>query len=313
MRVRQLGRSGLVVSEVGLGCNNFGGRLDEERSREVIRAAIDAGITLFDTADIYGGAGRSEEIVGRAVRGMRDEVVLATKFGMDAGLGYPARGSRVYVMRALERSLRRLGTDWIDLYQFHEPDPLTPIEETLSALDDAVRQGKVRYLGSSNFTSWQAVEAELIARQLGTHRFVSAQNHYNLLERQVEAELLPVLGRFGIGLLPYYPLASGLLTGKFRRATPPPAGTRLASRPERLAAADWERLDAVGEFARSRGMGLLDLAFAFLLARPVVASVIAGATSPTQVQANVATQQHRLSEDDLAELEGLLGTPGTVQ
>jgi aryl-alcohol dehydrogenase-like predicted oxidoreductase len=233
MRLRQLGRSGLVVSEVGLGCNNFGGRLDEERSREVIAAALDEGITLFDTADIYGGEGRSEEILGRALRGVREEVVLATKFGMDAGLGYPARGSRVYVMRALERSLRRLGTDWIDLYQLHEPDPLTPIEETLSALDDALHQGKVRYLGSSNFASWQVLEADLIARQLGTARFVSAQNHYNLLERQAEAELLPVLERYGIGLLPYYPLAAGLLTGKFVRAEPPPAGTRLASRQKR--------------------------------------------------------------------------------
>lgn len=300
-----------MVSEVGLGCNNFGGRLDEERSREVIAAALDEGITLFDTADIYGGEGRSEEILGRALRGVREEVVLATKFGMDAGLGYPARGSRVYVMRALERSLRRLGTDWIDLYQLHEPDPLTPIEETLSALDDALHQGKVRYLGSSNFASWQVLEADLIARQLGTARFVSAQNHYNLLERQAEAELLPVLERYGIGLLPYYPLAAGLLTGKFARAEPPPAGTRLASRPERLAAADWDRLEAAREFARTRQMELVDLAFAFLLARPVVASVIAGATSPAQVRANVATQRYRLSKEDLAELERLLEVPGS--
>jgi len=302
-----------VVSEVGLGCNNFGGRLDEERSREVINAALDEGITLFDTADIYGGGGRSEEIVGKALRGVRDEVVIATKFGMDAGLGYPARGSRAYAMRALETSLRRLGTDWIDLYQLHEPDPATPIEETLSALDDAVAQGKVRYIGCSNFAAWQVVEAELTARQLSTHRFVSAQNRYNLLEREAEAELLGVLERFGLGLLPYYPLAAGLLTGKFRRDAPPPAGTRLASRPEWLAGADWDTLEAVEEFARARQMGLVDLAFAFLLARPVVGSVIAGATSPAQVRANAATQRHRLAEHDLEELEQLLGAPRSAK
>ncbi len=305
MRFRQLGRSGLRVSEVGLGCNNFGGRLNHEQSREVIEAALASGINFFDTADIYGVAGSSEEIVGEVLRPYREEVVIATKFGMDMGTGDRARGSRRYLTRALEASLRRLGTDYIDLYQLHEPDPLTPIEETLSALDDAVRSGKVRYIGSSNLASWQVVEADFIAREVGASRFVSAQNRYSLLEREVECELIPACRRYGVGVLPYYPLASGLLTGKFRRGEAAPPGTRLASRPERLAGADFGRIEALEAYARSSGMELIDLAFAYLLAEGQVGSVIAGATSKDQVARNVATQDHLLSLDQVAEVREL--------
>jgi aryl-alcohol dehydrogenase-like predicted oxidoreductase len=295
------------VSEVGLGCNNFGGRLEFESSKEVILAAFEAGITLFDTADIYGGNGASEEIMGEVIKPFRHEIVLATKFGMDMGDRDIARGSRMYMMKALEASLRRLKTDHIDLYQLHQPDPLTPIEETLAALTDAVHQGKIRYIGSSNFAGWQLVEAELLARTLGAERFISAQNHYSMLERSVEAELIPAASRYGVGILPFYPLASGLLTGKFRRGEAPAAGTRLASRQEQLDSAEWELIERLEIWAKEHDMELVDLAFAYLLGEPQVGSVIAGATSREQVQRNVATQAHVLTAVELDEVRACLG------
>ncbi|MCI2974615.1 MAG: aldo/keto reductase [Ferrimicrobium sp.] len=294
------------MSEVGLGCNNFGGRLEFEPSKEVIVAAYEAGITLFDTADIYGGNGASEEIMGEVIKPFRHDIVLATKFGMDMGDTNVARGSRRYVMRALEASLRRLQTDYIDLYQLHQPDPLTPIEETLEALTDAVHQGKVRYIGSSNFAGYQLVEAELIARSIGAQRFISAQNHYSVLERAVEAELVPAATKYGVGILPFYPLAAGLLTGKFRRGQAPLEGTRLASRPEQLERARWDQVEHLEGYARDHDMELLDLAFAYLLGEPVVSSVIAGATSRAQVERNVGTQHHVLSSQQLGEIRALI-------
>ena len=307
MRFRQLGRSGLRVSEVGLGCNNFGGRLEFEPSKEVILAAFESGINLFDTADIYGGNGASEEIMGEVIKPFRHEVVLATKFGMDMGDRDIARGSRKYMMKALEGSLRRLQTDHIDLYQLHQPDPLTPIEETLAALTDAVHQGKIRYIGSSNFAGWQLVEAELLARSLGAERFISAQNHYSILERSVEVELIPAASNYGVGILPFYPLASGLLTGKFRRGEAPAAGTRLASRPEQLGSAEWDLIGRLEVWAKEHDMELLDLAFAYLLGEPQVGSVIAGATSRAQVQRNVATQAHVLTVAERDEVRACIG------
>jgi aryl-alcohol dehydrogenase-like predicted oxidoreductase len=295
------------VSEVGLGCNNFGGRLEFEPSKEVILAAFESGINLFDTADIYGGNGASEEIMGEVIKPFRHEVVLATKFGMDMGDRDIARGSRKYMMKALEGSLRRLQTDHIDLYQLHQPDPLTPIEETLAALTDAVHQGKIRYIGSSNFAGWQLVEAELLARSLGAERFISAQNHYSILERSVEAELIPAASNYGVGILPFYPLASGLLTGKFRRGEAPAAGTRLASRPEQLGSAEWDLIGRLEVWAKEHDMELLDLAFAYLLGEPQVGSVIAGATSRAQVQRNVATQAHVLTVAERDEVRACIG------
>lgn len=311
MRFRQLGMSGLRVSEVGLGCNNFGGRLEFEASKEVLVAAFEAGITLFDTADIYGGNGASEEIMGEVIKPFRHEIVLATKFGMDMGDRDVARGSRRYLMRALEASLRRLQTDHIDLYQLHQPDPLTPIEETLTALTDAIHQGKIRYIGSSNFASWQLVEAELIARTLGAERFISAQNHYSMVERTVEDELIPAARKYGVGILPFYPLASGLLTGKFHRGVAPVAGTRLASRPQQLDNAEWDLIEKLDHYAHDHGMELLDLAFAYLLGESQVSSVIAGATSRAQVERNVATQGHALTADELSEVRSLCAAGST--
>ncbi|MDA8397903.1 MAG: aldo/keto reductase [Actinomycetota bacterium] len=306
MKTRQLGRSGLTVSEVGLGCNNFGGRLDLDGTREVIHAALDAAITLFDTADIYGNLGGSETMMGQVLRGKRDEIVLATKFGMNMQTGDVARGSRRYVRRAVEASLRRLQTDHIDLYQIHEPDANTPIEETLAALDELVREGKVRYIGSSNFAAWQLAEAELVARAQGRERFVSAQNLYSLLRREVEAELIPAAEHFGVGILPFYPLAAGLLTGKFRRGEAPPAGTRLAARPSEVETANFDLIEDLEAFSKSRGIGLTDLAFAWLLGNPNVSSVIAGATSAEQIRANVAAGSHRLDSDSMEEIRGIL-------
>jgi aryl-alcohol dehydrogenase-like predicted oxidoreductase len=309
MRYRRLGESGLTVSVVGLGCNNFGSRVDAAGTRAVVDAALEQGVTLFDTSDTYGNKGRSEELLGAALKGRRDDVVIATKFGSDmAGANGPdwgARGARRYILRAVEGSLRRLGTDWIDLYQIHVPDPGTPIEETLSALDDLVRAGKVRYLGHSNFAAWQAADAAWTARSRGLTPFVSAQNHYHLLNREVEAELVPACQRFGLGLLPYFPLASGLLTGKYRRGEPAPAGTRLAGDrfAPRLAAARWDIVEALEKYAAAREVTPLDVAIGGLAAQPTVASVIAGATRPEQVRANVAAGAWQPSPDDLASLD----------
>jgi aryl-alcohol dehydrogenase-like predicted oxidoreductase len=308
MTHRRLGDSGLVASVVGLGCNNFGRRIDLDATRAVVDAALDEGITLFDTSDSYG---ESETFLGEVLKGRRDDVVLATKFGSDLGgrLGadWGARGSRRYIRRAVESSLSRLQTDWIDLYQLHFPDPATPIEETLAALDELVREGKVRYIGSSNLAAWQVTEADWIARTRGSARFVSAQNHYSLLERGVERELVPACLAHGVGLLPYFPLASGLLTGKYRRGEPAPAGTRLADRPDRLVQAAFGTIEALEKYAAERGRTLLDVAIGGLAARPAVGSVIAGATRPEQVRANVAAGGWRPSDGDLAALDKILG------
>ena len=307
MTHRPLGDSGLVVSVVGLGCNNFGRRIDLEATRAVVDAALEEGVTLFDTSDSYG---ESETFLGEVLRGRRDDVVLATKFGSDLGgrLGadWGARGSRRYIRRAVESSLRRLQTDWIDLYQLHFPDPATPIEETLAALDELVREGKVRYIGSSNYAAWQVTEADWIARTRGTARFISAQNHYSLLDRDVEQELVPACLAHGVGLLPYFPLANGLLTGKYRRGEPPPAGSRLADRLDRLDQAAFDTIEALEKYAAERGRTLLDVAIAGLAARPAVASVIAGATRPEQIRANVAAGAWRPTTEDAEALDELL-------
>jgi len=313
MSYRRLGASGLVVSVVGVGCNNFGRKLDADGAREVVDAAFDAGITLFDTADIYGTPhGASEQCLGAALKGRRDEVVLATKFGMSMnglnGNDFGARGSRRYIVRAVEASLRRLETDYIDLYQMHVPDEATPIDETLAALDDLVRAGKVRYLGSSNFAGWQIADADWTARSGDRTPFVSAQNRYSLLQRGVEAEVVPACEHFGIGLLPFFPLDSGLLSGKYRRGEKPAEGTRLAL--ERygpvLASADWDAVEALTAFGAERGHSLLDVAIAGLASRPAVASVIAGATTAEQVQSNAAAGAWQLSVEDVTALDTLL-------
>jgi aryl-alcohol dehydrogenase-like predicted oxidoreductase len=313
MNYRRLGTSGLVVSVVGIGCNNFGRKLDVDGTREVVDAAIDAGITLFDTADIYGTPhGASEECLGAALKGRRDDVVLATKFGMDMeglnGNDFDARGSRRYIVRAVESSLRRLETDYLDLYQMHAPDPATPIEETLAALDDLVRSGKVRYLGNSNFAGWQIADADWTARAGNLTPFISAQNQYSLLQRDVEGEVVPACEQFGLGLLPFFPLDSGLLTGKYKRGEKPAAGTRLSlDRYQRwLDAADWDTIEALTTFGAERGHSLLDVAIAGLAARPAVTSVIAGATSAEQVQANAAAGNWELTAADVSALESIL-------
>ena len=297
------------MSVVGLGTNNLGMKLDAAGSREVVHAALGAGITLFDTADSYGA---SEQRLGELLRGARDDLVLATKFGSDVrkrggdnGVDWDARGSRRYIRRAVETSLRNLRTDWIDLYQLHRPDAATPIEETLSALDDLVREGKVRYLGSSNFVGWQVADADWTARTRHIERFISAQNRYNWLHRDIEVDLVPALEHYGIGLLPYYPLANGLLTGKYRRGEPAPAGTRIADwgRQADLTDAAFDVIEALESFAKSRGIGLLDVAIGGLAAQPAVASVIAGATSREQVVRNVAAGSWQPALEDLAELD----------
>jgi aryl-alcohol dehydrogenase-like predicted oxidoreductase len=312
MAYRPLGDSGLIVSVVGLGCNNLGRAKTRtqtrEGSKEVIDAALDAGITLFDVADIYGAEpGMSEDLLGQCLVGRRDDVVIATKFGMDMrganGPDFGARGSRRYIRRAVEASLRRLRTDHIDLYQYHAPDGVTPIEETLAALDELVREGKVRYIGSSNFAGWQVVEADYIARAAGGARFISAQNHYNLLHRDPETELIPACQAYGVGLLPFFPLESGLLSGKFRRDQEPAAGTRIGdSRRALHAGADWDTIEAIRDFADQRGVPMLHVAIGGLAAQPTVSSVIAGATSPEQVRANVEAGQWTPTPDDLDRL-----------
>jgi aryl-alcohol dehydrogenase-like predicted oxidoreductase len=308
MEFRSVGGSGLRVSLAGLGCNNFGGRIDEDATRAVVGAALDAGITLFDTADIYGGS-RSEELLGRALGAHRDEVIVATKFAMPMGDGpYSAGGSRRYVMRAVEASLRRLATDHIDLYQMHAPDPTTPIEETLEALNDLVHQGKVRYLGSSNFTGWQLADADWTARSRGLDRFLSAQNEWSLLRRAVEREVVPACGRFGLSVLPYFPLAGGALTGKYRRGEPAPAGSRHAgdNGSRWLTDANFTRIEALGAFASEHGHTVGELAQAWLASQPVVCSVISGATRPEQVRENVAAVAWHLSRDERRAVDAVL-------
>jgi len=318
---RHLGRSGLVVSTVGLGCNNLGRpntpTAVAEGAHAVVNAAVDAGITLFDTADNYGShPGASEELLGAALGRRRDQVVVATKFGMDlAGANGPdfgARGSRRYVVRAVEASLRRLGTDWIDLYQFHTPDLGTPIEETLSALDDVVRAGKVRYVGHSNRAGWQIAQAEYVARELGTTRFISSQSHYNLLDRRAELEVVPAAVELGLGVLPYFPLANGLLTGKYSRDTAAPEGSRLSFiRQRSLETAPWDELEAFGALAAQIGLTTLQLAFSWLAAQPAVGSVIAGATRPEQVVENAGAVVE-LDAEVLARIDELFPAPRKV-
>ena len=311
MTYTQLGPSGLTVSTVGLGCNNFGARMPDEDVPKVVHAAIDAGVTLFDTADVYGNAGGSETLLGQALGARRRDVVIATKFGSDMqganGPDWGARGSRRYIRIAVEASLRRLGTDWIDLYHLHTPDPHTPIEETLAALDELVQEGKVRYLGSSNLAGWQVVDADWVARTSGYTGFVSAQNEYSWLNRDAEAELVPALARTGQSLLPYFPLARGLLTGKYRRAEGAPAGTRLAKQTEPLQRANFDVIEAVEKFAADRGLSMLQVAIGGLAVMPTVGSVIAGATKVDQVRQNVAAGLWVPSEEDLAELQRITG------
>ncbi|MCC3279588.1 aldo/keto reductase [Arthrobacter sp. zg-Y40] len=308
----RLGNSGLTVSTVGLGCNNLGRPGTPTESQEgtdaVVHAAVDAGITLFDVADAYGRTpGLSEEMLGKALGDRRDEVVLATKFGMDMqgvnGADFGARGSRRYIVKAAEASLRRLNTDWIDLYQFHTPDPLTPIEETLSALDDLVTSGKVRYIGHSNRAGWQIAEAEFVARMGGFTPFISSQNHYNLLDRRAELEVTPAAEAYGLGVLPYFPLANGLLTGKYSSGKAPEGSRLTHSRTNLLENADFEQLAEFGRFAAERGLTEVQVAFSWLAAQPSVASVIAGATKVEQVRQNAEAVSWVPSEKDLEELD----------
>jgi aryl-alcohol dehydrogenase-like predicted oxidoreductase len=308
VEIRNLGASGLRVSAIGLGCNNFGGRIDLEASRKVIHKALDLGITLFDTADTYGERGGSETYMGQILGDHRKHIVLATKFGnpMD-DVGVKRGGSRRYILSAVEDSLRRLRTDWIDLYQIHQPDPLTPIEETLRAFDDLIRHGKVRYIGCSNFAAWQVMEAQWTAKTYSLHPFVSCQDEYSLIYRKPEDELLPAMRKLGLGLLPYFPLASGLLTGKYRRNTALPAGTRLAAT-QRLADRyltnrNWEIAERLGDFAAQCGHSMLELAFSWLLTQSPVASVIAGATKPEQLEQNVKAGDWALTAGELAEVD----------
>jgi aryl-alcohol dehydrogenase-like predicted oxidoreductase len=310
MEIRNLGRSGLRVSAIGLGCNNFGGRIDQAATEKVIHKAFDLGITLFDTADVYGERGGSETAMGRVIGPMRQEIVLATKFCMPmSDDGRKQGASRRYIMQAVEASLKRLQTDYIDLYQVHRFDPLTPVEETLRALDDLVRSGKVRYIGCSNWASWQMMQAEWIARTEGLSHFVSCQDEYSLVLRDAERELMPAAREIGLGLLPYFPLASGLLTGKYRRNAPMPEGARL-TKTERLANRyltenNWAISEKLIDYAESRGHTALELAFSWLLSRAPVASVIAGATRPEQLEQNAKAGGWVLTAEDTAAIDAI--------
>ncbi len=315
---RQLGRSGLRVSTVGLGCNNIGGRCDFAASRAVVHAALDQGITLFDTANVYprGARGRSEEFLGQLLGDRRKDIVLATKVGIPMDEGRLGGASRATIMASVEESLRRLGTDWIDLYQVHKFDPLTPIEESLRALDDLVRQGKIRYLGCSRFAAWQVVDAVWTARAAGLNSFIACQDEYSLLAREPDLGLLDAMAVHGLGLLPYFPLASGLLTGKYRRDAPRPEGARLATTPvlgdHFVTDRNWTIVEALEGFCEARGRTLLELAFSWLLARPTVASVIAGATRPEQITQNIAATGWALSHDEIDEIDSLTAPPRIV-
>jgi aryl-alcohol dehydrogenase-like predicted oxidoreductase len=308
MQIRNLGGSGLRVSAVGLGCNNFGHRTDLETSRKVIHRAIDLGVTLFDTADIYAGQGGSETVLGEVLGNRRKDIVLATKFSKPmASDGTKQGASRRYIMSAVEASLRRLKTDYIDLYQQHDYDPLTPIEETLRALDDLIRQGKVRYIGNSNFPAWRVAEAEYVARAINVNHFISCQDEYSLLVRDIEKDLLPAARQYDLGILPFFPLASGLLTGKYKRGAPAPEDTRFSKSPalsdRYVTPRNEEMAEKLQAFARDRGHSLLELAFSWLAARPQVASVIAGATRVEQVEQNVSAIGWNLSAEEIAEVD----------
>ncbi len=307
---RPLGDCGLEVSVVGLGCNNFGRRVDLDGTRAVVDAALAQGVNFFDTADTY-GRGASEELLGQVLAGRRDQIVLATKFGMDMGDGKGPRGSRDYIRQAVEGSLRRLRTDVIDMYWYHRPDGVTPIAETLETLDELVRAGTVRCIGASNFSAEQIKEADVVARERGLSRFAAIQNEYSLLVRDAERDVLPACERLGLGFVPFFPLASGLLSGKYRRGEAAPPDTRLAGRQEIASAAQFDLLEAVERYASERGLSLLQVAIGALLARPVVSSVIAGATNPEQVRANAAAGGSTPSADDLASLSALLSASAT--
>ena len=310
MEQRNLGRSGLIVSAVGLGCNNFGGRIDYAATRAVVHKALDLGITFFDTSDTYGESGGSEEQLGRALAGRRHEIVLASKFARPMDREGRLQGaSRRYIMSAVEASLKRLNTDYIDLYQQHIADPKTPIEETLRALDDLVQQGKVRYIGCSTLSAWQVVEAQWVSTHLGLERYVSCQERYSLIDRDLDRDLMPVIESYGLGLIPFSPLADGLLTGKYRRNAPMPAAARLTTTPRaaerRLTERNWAVVERLSDFCEARGHDLLELALSWLLQRPKVASVIAGATSADQVEANVQAASWALSREDMDEIDRL--------
>ena len=310
MRYLPLGRSGLLVSVVGLGCNNFGSRLDVAGTRAVVDSAIDAGITLFDTSDTYGNGGGSETALGEVLGRRRDQVVLATKFGhqgVDMGYGPAAgaKGGRSYIRRAVTESLRRLRTDYIDLYQLHTPDPVTPIEETIAALDELVSEGKVRYLGHSNLSGWQLADAAHLAARDGRTPFISAQNHWSLLERGAESEVVPAARHFGLGVLPFFPLANGLLTGKVRQGQPVPSGTRLASRESYVTQDKLAKVEALIAWGQAHGVTLLEIAIGGLAAQPGCSSVIAGAMNPEQVKANANAAEWIPSAGELAEIDAL--------
>ena len=315
MELKNLGRSGLEVSVVGLGCNNFGRRLDKEGTASVVSKALEMGITLFDTADVYGGRGASEEFLGVALQGHRRDVIVATKFASPMGEGPLWSGiSRRYIFDAVDASLRRLGTDYIDLYQVHFPDPRTPLDETMRALDDVVRQGKARYIGCSNYAGWQVVESQWIARTHHMTPFISAQNQYSLLDRRVERELVPACNAHGLGVLPYFPLANGFLTGKYKAGEAPPEGSRLAGAGARADAVLNEKnfaiLGKLEAFAEARGHSVLDVAVGWLASQPHVGSVIAGATSPEQVEQNARAGEWKLSSDELAEVDAITRSGG---
>ena len=313
MTYRPLGGSGLMVSAVGIGTNAFSRRVDQDGVGEILDAAQESGVTLLDTADIYGvHPGASEEMLGHALKGRRDEFVVATKFGMDMqganGEDHGVRGSRRYIRRAVEASLRRLQTDHLDLYQLHRFDSVTPLAETLGALTELVREGKVLYLGCSNFDGWQIADADWTSATAGLERFVSVQNHYSLLNRGLEKEVAPACERFGLGVLPYFPLEYGLLTGKYRRGEAAPTGSRAdldASRAGWLAKADWDRIEALEAYAAERGLSLLDVAVAGLAAQPTVSSVISGATRGEQVTANAAALRWQPTDEELDQLDQL--------
>ena len=308
MEYRNLGASGLKVSIVGLGCNNFGRRCDQAVTAEVVNSALEAGINFFDTADIYGPRGLSEKFLGKALKGKdRSQVIIATKYASPMGEGDLMRGaSRRYIFNAVEESLKRLGTDYIDLYQQHVPDADTPIEETMSALDDLVRQGKIRYIGNSNFSGWQIADADWTAKGNGMNRFITAQNHYSLLDRRMEREVVPACEEFGLGILPYFPLASGMLTGKYSRGNDPAEGSRMAMWGDRAKAmmsdTAFDTVEKLKLFAQERDHTLLELAMSWLACLPYISSVIAGATSGDQAQQNAEAADWRLTDEEMGQV-----------